>query len=470
MNIFETFVTKSTQLDEALEKIRKQDIPEYFNQDFLEQIDLKRPNSIHYVMLFKKLGLVDENDEPFLEFYSQFVESEDRSRALIAELVKKAYARLYEQDKEIHKLPKTKIHNLFRQVMGDEKSNTFVQLVADTFIALTKYADWNSSITVDLDRHESVEHSGDMDDSPEEEDTSNSVDTAVEHHISDIDEDQQEEETVLEEELAVVEANGIIPGETEDNGVSEWFKKPANAHEEFLLELLNGNSDHHYRTDTEASTRNGHSSYSVNGKDRTHNGAAGTKPNSKGTKPNTYYTKEEPGGNAGVSENGIEFDWGDLSLEEPFNTNGDEVPAQNAEERVDDGNTTIDQSSKNSTDQPASADHLENETMEDIQLLSSQKNGTGNIEEESDLLKNALIKRANLLTELGRFEEAVNAFDEILKYAKTDISVGKEEITASIYQKAQLLEKLNRLDEAVHTYDELIQQYFVRVPASVSKR
>lgn len=504
MKIFETFVTKSNQLNEALIKIQGREIPEFFNQDFLEELDLKRPNSIHYVMLFKKLGLINEDEEPILEYYSQFVESEERSRAVIAELVKKAYAQLFELDNNAHRLPEEKIHGLFRQIMGEEKSSTFVQLVADTFIALSKYADWNSSLTVTVEESNSEEEPEDEIEQHEEY-SSEMIDTAVEEHIAEMEdeEDDDNEALIYEEELVTTEVNGQYQnGQTKpgmiDNGISEWFQKPATPHEEFLLELLDGNSDHHYRGGIEAPSTNekqaDHLDHDSTDSETRQDIEEASNSDSESGAVTAYEFSEEnsngsPGGDIEASN------WPDENITEPFNSDsGSEETAEasldseesaSSEEVKDNLPTESEHTSKNGrpndslnwTDETnqthinAIDDNHSEKNMETINLAKPESNGNGvsKIENHSDYLKNALIKRANLLTELGRYEEAVNAFDEILKYAKTDITVGKEEVTASIYQKARLLEKLNRLDEAVNTYDDLIQQYFVRVPVQTSQ-
>lgn len=144
MDIFETFVTKPDELDEHFQIIQAQGIPEKFTKEFLNSIGFKKPNSVLYVKLFKILGLIDEEEQPNHSRYSKFIESNSQSQLIIAELVSKSYAEIFNIDTHAHKLPDEKLFSLFRQRMGKEKSETIVKLVANTFKALADYADWNN--------------------------------------------------------------------------------------------------------------------------------------------------------------------------------------------------------------------------------------------------------------------------------------------------------------------------------------
>lgn len=144
MNIYRTFVTKPEKAKKVFKKVRSKGIPEVFDQEFLTDLGLKKPNSVLYVNLFKKLGLIDKDGFPNQSFYPKFVGTDEQSESIIAQLVSEKYAEVFEKDKHAHKLPAEKLLSLFRDQMGNGKSKTIVKLVSNTFKALAQYADWDS--------------------------------------------------------------------------------------------------------------------------------------------------------------------------------------------------------------------------------------------------------------------------------------------------------------------------------------
>ncbi len=511
MNIFETFVTKSNTLEQALIKIRQQGVPDSFNQSFLEGLDITKPNSIHYVILFKKLGFIDENDKPVLKYYSKFVESAEQSRAIMAARMREAYGRIFELDSEVHKLPSEKIHSLFRKVMGEEKSSTFVQLVTDTFIALSRYADWNAASPTSANTEPEIDEIEEIE--VQLNDELEIIDTQVETSIDETDlsdeYDEKEEEQEIEQTEEVFAVAGMeneeSHGEKEnsndlnsleyDDDIAGWFKKPASPHEEFLMELMDGNSDHKYGDNFLNSIGNGRSHFNSNYTNGKVNHAVSIQKEVEKDEPETSPALNEdrvtPEAFNGSSDDqkdsfsdDIEFDDQEentpaaLKAEEEESSskhlNGaseEYAPEETKTEPVEDVEKPKEvkvpvNNNENNTESSKKEENTTGKRMETIlQAKKSVKGDENKIAYYSEYLKEALLKRANLLTELGRFEEAINAYDEIIKYASTDLSVKKEEVATAIYKKASILEKLNKFDEAVRTYDDLIQQYFDRVPA-----
>ncbi|MDX1638747.1 MAG: DUF5343 domain-containing protein, partial [Balneolaceae bacterium] len=266
MNIFETFVTKSEGMEKTLLKIREQEIPEFFDQSFLEELGITKPNSIHYVILFKKLGLINDDKKPVEKYYIPFSESESQSRMVLASRMKEVYHKVFELDSNVHNLSEDEVHSLFRTVMGDEKSSTFVSLVADTFLALSRFADWDALVDDEppfapSEIAEDQETDANINEQP--------VDSQSGEHTAAMSNDRDKhEETEQPFELIYSEApefqnqNGSS-GRANNGGnhlsappgdqAADWFRKPVNGHEEFLMELLQGENGHSYENE---STRN----------------------------------------------------------------------------------------------------------------------------------------------------------------------------------------------------------------------
>lgn len=142
MQVLETFVTRCNEVNTAFKTIQSNEIPDHFNQEFLTSLGFQKPNSILYVNLFKKLGLIDKDQHPVQKYYSEFVQSEGQAKLIIADLIRKTYSKVFEYNVDVYKLPNKKVREIFRKIIDRNKSETIVNMVADTFWALAMYADW----------------------------------------------------------------------------------------------------------------------------------------------------------------------------------------------------------------------------------------------------------------------------------------------------------------------------------------
>lgn len=189
MESYEKFITNPAKLEEVFQMIQKQKAPERFDQDFLEDLGIEEPNSILYVRLFKNLSLITEDEQPHPKYF-HFIESEEQSKQLIAGQIRNnVYRKVFEMDDGAHLRNQKEIRALFHKLMAPGKSETLIRLAADTFLALVRYADWNSE--------------------------------GQQHHSK----------------------------KTEESQVSKGMgslDKATSAHEEFILELMNGVPNHQY--------------------------------------------------------------------------------------------------------------------------------------------------------------------------------------------------------------------------------
>lgn len=212
MEVYKTFITKSDQLEKTFQRLQRQTIPDTFDQQFLNSVGLREPNTIFYINLFKMLGLVDENGDPNLLHYSKFAESENEARLFISERLPELYSKIYAEDPYAYRLPEEELYDLFQRQMLGSKSETFVRLVANTYKTLALYADKGVKKEPQLEPALATPQNG----------------TNGHHHT-----------------------NGY---HQRDNGYEEIdIEEAENPCEEFLIELLNGCSVHEYRTDTSSS-------------------------------------------------------------------------------------------------------------------------------------------------------------------------------------------------------------------------
>ena len=156
MNIYTTFVSKPSKLADTLLNLSMQSMPKVLDIDFLKNLGLSKREPILFKSLLKKLGLIDDNCVPVEDLYSRFIESENSSKQVIAKLVRTKYKELFQLNKEAYKLPKDKIKALMREIMGAKKSNTIVEMVTNTFCALSYYADWSTIKNIEEEFNNSI--------------------------------------------------------------------------------------------------------------------------------------------------------------------------------------------------------------------------------------------------------------------------------------------------------------------------
>lgn len=75
------------------------------------------------------------------------------------------------------------------------------------------------------------------------------------------------------------------------------------------------------------------------------------------------------------------------------------------------------------------------------------------------LVSEALIRKAALLSQMGRTNEAVQAYDEIINCFETNPIENEKRIEEAYYHKARVLEKSHQLEKALATYDVFIERY-----------
>jgi tetratricopeptide (TPR) repeat protein len=81
-------------------------------------------------------------------------------------------------------------------------------------------------------------------------------------------------------------------------------------------------------------------------------------------------------------------------------------------------------------------------------------------EETKELLANALISKGVVLGELGRYEEALVPWDEVLeRYAEDPAPTLREQVAKAFYNKGVTLRLLERNEEAVAAYGEVLKRY-----------
>ncbi len=350
MNAMDIFLTNLEQLEDGLLKIRSSKIPEIFNREFLETLEITEPNSVLFTELFKVFGLIDQQGRPTSEF-EHFAESEETAREVVANKMAENYQNIFADEPDAHLLPKEEIREVFRKQLKGSKSETYTRMVADTFAALAEFADWDAS-TDELADEQSFD-SG-PEDEPEE------MNQGDEQEIEDIlqNAELQEEET----------ANAPV---VEESSANESIQAAVSAMGD-LPENGNGTSGFMNPEHVEPSTEN------------------------------------PP----------------------------DQIPLESKRQESD-----------------APLGHAEN-LNESGERMNSQL--TPELEEN---LSKAINRKAELLLRLERYQEALNAYDQMIRfYEKAKNDTPEADIAQAIMKKAEIHEQLGQHDEALTAYDNFINR------------
>lgn len=175
-----------------------------------------------------------------------------------------------------------------------------------------------------------------------------------------------------------------------------------NPNEEFLIELLNGCSTHEYRKDT-------------------------------------YSTDE--------SEESVD----------------EIIDKQLGKEVTDEKKLDEEQLRENKSDHNKEDDPAQSYKFTSLDANKSQKvplhepAGEEDIEKHRSLFSKTLVKRAELLVQMNRRDEAVSAFNDIINFfAKENYPIGIGNVSSAFYKKGCLLEEMGNFEKALETFDEFI--------------
>ena len=126
--------------------------PERFTYRFLENLEFKSTNDRLFIKILKDLGFLDADGIP-TDRYFEFLDR-SRSERVVAEGIREAYADLFAVNTRADELPVTDVKNKLRTLYKGAKSDTVIDRVSSTFVALCEYADFTGSVRSDKDRTE----------------------------------------------------------------------------------------------------------------------------------------------------------------------------------------------------------------------------------------------------------------------------------------------------------------------------
>lgn len=146
MALMSSYLITTRNLDSFLNSLVAARAPDIFTQKFLESLEFKSTNDRLFIGMLKGLGFLDSASVP-RERYFKFLD-QTQSKQVLAEAIREAYEDLFSINTKAYELNQVEVKNKLRTLTQGKPSDKVLSLMASTFIALVKYAEWNSSASL----------------------------------------------------------------------------------------------------------------------------------------------------------------------------------------------------------------------------------------------------------------------------------------------------------------------------------
>ena len=142
MALISSYLVTTRNLEPFFNSLITAKAPDVFTQKFLESLEFKSTNDRLYIALLKGLGFLDTSAVPTERYYNFLDQSQ--SKHVLAEAVREAYSDLFAVHINANDLSTQDVKNKLRTLTQGKNSEQVIGLMANTFSALVKYAEWES--------------------------------------------------------------------------------------------------------------------------------------------------------------------------------------------------------------------------------------------------------------------------------------------------------------------------------------
>jgi hypothetical protein len=135
----------SKNLEGIFAAIRNAQAPEKFTIKFLESLGFTTTNDRLIIGVLKALGFLDEATTP-TQRYFEFLD-ETQSKSVLAQGIREAYADLFRVNNKANDMSEAEVKSKLKTLTQGAKSSNVLRLMALTFAALCKNADFSKTTT-----------------------------------------------------------------------------------------------------------------------------------------------------------------------------------------------------------------------------------------------------------------------------------------------------------------------------------
>jgi len=468
MAVTESFLVNTNSFNPIIEAlIERDEAPEEITDELFASMGFESPSELLVIHMLKELNMLTVEGKP-TELYHELTNPDTTDEAL-AEGIFHAYTDLFKQNKEFYKLQKEDIYKALEEYFEGRKTELILKYMTNTFHKLVSYAGLNNmqkavdehlkeEETEELQTNGQAESAAEIDADSETEDKEAQASASAEE-VEDIEEqDTDTEEIVSEEPAAEIEEDDdeadFVESETEEVQAQDNEEDDEEFDAVFFSEEQDSVTEEEEAPEISPS---------------------GKKKGSINFDELPKVQREEKGSesideflNAGTNEEEseeLEQETAEAESEEDISSTNTSTEDQDTEEEA-----VTDQKEKESlSDQQKET--LEKELME-IDMESTNglhKNGADNAEKPMANLSNvptkekvekALIKKAELLYKLERFEDVLPAYKDVISYFDgSDKDHLQEAVAKAVINRVSVLKKLNKDDELLPALEEVISRF-----------
>jgi hypothetical protein len=140
MALTDSYLITTKNLQKFLYAILTAQAPERFSSKFLDQLGFSSSNDRLFIGVLKALGFIDVNLVPSERYFKYLDQSQ--SKKVLAQGIREAYGDMFLINKKAYEMSLKEIKNKLRTLTEGKKSDKVISLMANTFEALSKEADW----------------------------------------------------------------------------------------------------------------------------------------------------------------------------------------------------------------------------------------------------------------------------------------------------------------------------------------
>lgn len=143
MAITSSYLVAVGKLGKLLESVQNAQAPERFTTKFLEGLGYKSTNDRLFIGLLKSLGFLDANGIPQQRYFNYL--DENQSKNVLAEGIQEAYEDLFRVNKNAQDMSQEQVKGKLKSLTQGQYTDAVLNNMARTFIALVKYADFETA-------------------------------------------------------------------------------------------------------------------------------------------------------------------------------------------------------------------------------------------------------------------------------------------------------------------------------------
>ena len=143
MALSNAYLLTTKNLEGILAAIRNAQAPEKFTITFLESLGFTSTNDRLILGVLKALGFLDEAGTP-TQRYFEFLD-DTQSKTVLAQGIREAYADLFRVNNKANEMGEAEVKNKLKTLTQGAKSENVLRLMAMTFAALCKNADFSKT-------------------------------------------------------------------------------------------------------------------------------------------------------------------------------------------------------------------------------------------------------------------------------------------------------------------------------------